>query len=414
MTAEHADDDNEGSLLQQMLEDATAQARRAPPAKSVPADPLSSLLESLPSRPKGTREPGSARLLADIDALIAPLVDDILAQPEVQRLRSAWQGLKELVDQIDFDENVLVEFLSCSKQELFDDFEAASSVTASGLYRRLCDRELAPKASPYSPISLMVADFEFESHQHEIELLSNCAAAAADGHAPFIANASPRFFGCEDFSDLPSRGDLGRLLEGPRYAAWQSFRDSEDARYVALCVPAVARAFAIQVAASFVETGVFEALTGEANDGAERLRIAGDIERDLADGGFVTLVGGEGLGPRFSSTHSAYRPPRFADTEEGRAAATDARGAAKLGNILSACRLAHFVEAVATDVFPGAGASDLERALENWLTDLATGASSLSEAHVAVVDAGYLRYELMVQRPEGGAVCTLPVAGRLD
>jgi hypothetical protein len=76
--------------------------------------------------------------------------------------------------------------------------------------------------------------------------------------------------------------------------------------------------------------------------------------------------------------------------------------------------LAHFVEAVATEVFPGAGASDLERALENWLTDPATGASSLSEAHVAVVDAGYLRYELMVQRPEGGAVCTLPVAGRLD
>jgi type VI secretion system protein ImpC len=414
MADEPEGDEQEGSLLQQMLEDASAQARRAPPPKKAAADPLSSLLESLPSRPTGTNKLTPERLVADIDALIASVVDPILAQPEVQRLRLAWQGLKELADQVDFDENVLVEFLSCSKQELADDFEAASSVTASGLYRRLCDRELAPKGKPYSPISLMLADFEFESHQHEIELLSTCAAAAADGHAVFIANASARFFGCEDFSDLASQGDLGRLLEGPRYAAWQSFRNSDDARYVALCVPAVARAFAIQVAASFAESGGFEALAGEASHAAEGLTLAGDAEYDLSDGGLVTLVGAEGLGSRFGSTHSAYRPPRFADTEEGRAAATDARGASKLTNILSASRLAHFVEAVATELLPGIDARELEQSLQKWLSDSTGGASSLGAAQVAIVDAGYLRYELVVQRPEGGGICNLPVAGRLD
>ena len=79
---------------------------------------------------------------------------------------------------------------------------------------------------------------------------------------------------------------------------------------MALCVPAVARAFAIQVAASFAESGGFEALAGEASYAAEGLTLAGDAEYDLSDGGLVTLVGAEGLGSRFGSTHSAYRPPR--------------------------------------------------------------------------------------------------------
>jgi type VI secretion system protein ImpC len=138
-----ADDAQEDSLLRQMLEDAAAQAGMRSPPKRRASDPLSSLLDSLPSRPTKSNKLTPERLAADIDAWIARQVSEIIAQPEIQRLHLAWQGLKELVDQIDFRQNVVVEFVSCSKQELADNFEAATSVTESGLYRRLCDRELA-------------------------------------------------------------------------------------------------------------------------------------------------------------------------------------------------------------------------------------------------------------------------------
>jgi len=414
MADEPADDAQEPSLLQQMLEDAAIQAGRGSPAKKPAGDPLSSLLDALPSRPTKRNKLTPERLAADIDAWIAEQVNPIIVDPAVQRLRSAWQGLKELVDHVDFGENVVVEFFSCSKRDLASDFEAANGVTESGLYRRLCEKELAHRGEAYSPTSLVVADYEFEAHQHDIELLSSCAAAAADGHAMFVANASPRFFGCEHFSDLPSRGDLGGLLEGPRYAAWQSFRDTEDARYVALCVPQVSRAFAIQVAASFAKHRGFEALAGEASRRADGLNATGDVERDLSAGGFVTLVSGDGLESRFSSARSTYRPGRYADTAEGRAAAADARAAANLANVLSVSRLAHFVEAIAADFVPNIDGADLQQALQQWLSDSTTSEPSMGEAHITVTRPSYLRYQLIVRRPEGSGVCTLSVAGRLD
>ena len=33
--------------------------------------------------------------------------------------------------------------------------------------------------------------------------------------------------------------DLSKLFDTPEYAAWKSLRDSDDARYVGLCMPRV-------------------------------------------------------------------------------------------------------------------------------------------------------------------------------
>jgi len=33
--------------------------------------------------------------------------------------------------------------------------------------------------------------------------------------------------------------DLSKLFDTPEYAAWRSLRDSDDARYVGLCMPRV-------------------------------------------------------------------------------------------------------------------------------------------------------------------------------
>ena len=61
-----------------------------------------------------------------------------------------------------------------------------------------------------------------------MKLLQYMASVAAMAHAPFVAAASPKFFGITDFNTLPNLKDLKSIFEGPQYTKWQSFRESED------------------------------------------------------------------------------------------------------------------------------------------------------------------------------------------
>src|SRR5580692_8763312 len=62
-------------------------------------------------------------------------VDEIIHHPTFQKLESAWRGLKFVVDRTDFRENIKIELLNCSKEDLLADFEDSPEVPKSGLYR---------------------------------------------------------------------------------------------------------------------------------------------------------------------------------------------------------------------------------------------------------------------------------------
>src|SRR5512144_1812309 len=74
-------------------------------------------------------------LIAEIDQKLSRQIDEILHNPSFQKLESAWRGLKFVVDRTDFRENIKVELLNCSKEDLLADFEDAPEITKSGLYR---------------------------------------------------------------------------------------------------------------------------------------------------------------------------------------------------------------------------------------------------------------------------------------
>src|SRR5262245_7000249 len=61
-------------------------------------------------------------LIAEIDVKLSHQIDEILHHPTFQKLEAAWRGLKFLVDRTDFRENVKVELLNCSKDDLLADF----------------------------------------------------------------------------------------------------------------------------------------------------------------------------------------------------------------------------------------------------------------------------------------------------
>jgi type VI secretion system protein ImpC len=175
------------------------------------------------------------QMISQIDSKITDQVNEVLHDEAFQSLESTWRSVRYLVDHSDHRENVRVELLDVTKQDLIDDFEDSSDITKSAFYRTVYSAEYGTFGG--HPYGAMITGFEFDAGHEDISLLKQLASIAAMAHAPLLANASPKFFGEESFEPLPKLRDLKSLFELPQYLRWRAFRDSEDARYVGLCMP---------------------------------------------------------------------------------------------------------------------------------------------------------------------------------
>ncbi len=178
---------------------------------------------------------GVDQYIVALDQAIAGQVDAILHDPQFQALESIWRSLRYLIANVNFRENCEIHLLNCEKQDLIDDFEDAPEIAKSGLYRLVYATEYGTFGG--EPYGLIVCDYEFDPGPVDMTLLANCAAVASMAHVPFIGNASPKFFGEESFDGLATYEDVRAIFQTPQYTRWHSFRDTEDARYVALCLP---------------------------------------------------------------------------------------------------------------------------------------------------------------------------------
>ncbi|MGA9662291.1 MAG: type VI secretion system contractile sheath large subunit, partial [Pseudomonas alloputida] len=69
------------------------------------------------------------QMIAELDRVLSKQMDAILHEPAFQQLESSWRSLKLLVDRTDFRENIKLEVLHVSKEDLLDDFENAADIT---------------------------------------------------------------------------------------------------------------------------------------------------------------------------------------------------------------------------------------------------------------------------------------------
>ncbi len=174
-------------------------------------------------------------LVADIDAKISAQMDAILHNEEVQKLESAWRGLKFLVDRTDFRKNVKMELLNVSKETLRESFEDAPELIQSALYRHVYTNAYdQPGADPYSAV---VSNYEFDASPQDVALLSDISKVAASAHAPFIGSVGPKFFGKESMEEWKKIPDLSAYMELTDFTKWNALRDSEDSRYLGLTFP---------------------------------------------------------------------------------------------------------------------------------------------------------------------------------
>ncbi|MCK6586437.1 MAG: type VI secretion system contractile sheath large subunit [Polyangiaceae bacterium] len=360
-------------------------------------------------------------LIAEIDMKLSRQIDEIIHHPTFQKLESAWRGLKFVIDRCDFRENIKVELLNCSKEDLLADFEDAPEVPKSGLYKLVYSREYGQFGG--KPVGAIVANYEFGPGPQDIALLQKCASVATMSHAPFLAAAGPQFFGLKDFNNLPNLKDLKSLFEGPQYTKWQSFRESEDARYVGLTLPRfllrlpfgantvpvkafnyeedvvgkhdtycwgnAAFALATRIADSFAKYRWCPNIIGpQAGGTVENLPLhqyeaMGEIqtkipteimlterrEYELSEEGFIGLTfRKDSDNACFFSANSCQKPKYFGQSEEGRAAELNYRLGTQLPYMFIMCRIAHYLKVLQREqIGTWKERADLEKELNDWI-----------------------------------------------
>ena len=385
---------------------------------------VSAFIEEL-LKPQNENEPVKKamvdRMIAEIDAKLSRQMDEILHNAEFQALESSWRGLKLLVDRTNFRENIKLEIINASKQDLLDDFEDSPEIMQSGLYKHIYTAEYGQFGG--QPVAALIANYFFDPSAPDVKTLQYVASVASMSHAPFIAAASPKFFGLESYTGLPDLKDLKDHFEGPQFAKWQSFREQEDARYVGLTVPRfllrnpydpednpvktfvykenvanshehylwgnTAYTFASKLTDSFAKFRWCPNIIGPQSGGAvedlplHHFESMGEIETkiptevlvsdrreyELAEEGFIALTMRKGSdNAAFFSANSAQKPKFFGISEEGKTAELNYKLGTQLPYMFIINRLAHYLKVLQREqIGAWKERTDLELELNKWI-----------------------------------------------
>jgi type VI secretion system protein ImpC len=393
--------------------------------------------------------------IAQIDHLISLQLNEILHHPSFQRLEATWRGLKYLLDHSETSTMLKIRVLNCSKRELLRDLQRAPEFDQSAIFKKVYEEEFGVFGG--EPFGALIGDYYFGKHPEDIELLEKMSQVAAAAHAPFIAAAAPDLLGLDSFTNLGAPRDLAKIFESTEYAKWKSFRNSEDSRYVALCLPQVlmrlpygrdtrpveafnyeegvdgsdhskylwgnaAYALGARLTEAFSTYGWCAAIRGVEGGGlVEGLPVhtfrtdEGDValkcpteiaisdrrEKELADLGFVPLVHCKGTDyAAFFSVQSCNKPKVY-DKES---ATANARLSAQLPYILAVSRFAHYLKAIMRDKIGSfMSRADCERFLNQWIMNYVTEDDQASPATKAQYPLREARVEVMEVPGKPGA-----------
>ena len=173
-----------------------------------------------------------------IDEKLTSQLNEIMHNEAYQKLEGTWRGLHYLVHQTETGETLKIRILNATKDEVRKDLENAVEFDQSELFKKVYEEEYGILGG--HPFGMLVGDYDYDCKRSaDVRMLSNIAGVAGAAHAPFVANVSPKSFNMDRFSELSNPRDLAKIFSSVDYAPWQSFRESEDSRYIALTLPRV-------------------------------------------------------------------------------------------------------------------------------------------------------------------------------
>jgi type VI secretion system protein ImpC len=373
-------------------------------------------------------------LIAQLDGKISDQLDEIMHHETFQKLESAWTSLKFLVDRTDFRKNAKIELLNVSKGSLLESFEDAPELIQSPLYRHVYTNAYdQPGADPYST---MVSNYEFENNAQDIALLGYASKVGAAALCPFIGAVGPAFFKKRSMDDWKRIPDLGAHMSTVDYTKWNSFRDSPDARFVALTFPRfmlrlpygpdtvpvkafnyrenvsgddhdkyawgnAAFAMAANMSSAFARDGWCVQIRGPQSGGKlenlpvhlydvgrgrqmkipTEVPISETLEFECANLGFVPLSIYEGTDfACFFSANTTQRPQLYDDAE----ATANSRVNSRLPYIMLGSRISHYLKVLQREnIGSTKDAGRIEKELNQWLSTLVTKMPNPSESVIA-------------------------------
>ncbi len=421
----HIDESNEfASLLQREFKPKTDQARDAVEnaVKILAAEALKST-QTISGDAYATIQ----AIIAEIDHKLTDQINHVLHHAEFQQMESAWRGLHHLVNHTETDEMLKIRVMSISKRELHRTMKRHKGIgwDQSPLFKRIYDEEYGQFGG--EPMGCLVGDFQFDHSAPDVEMLSEMAKISAAAHCPFIAGASPTVMQMESWQELANPRDLSKLFTNTEYAAWRSFRASEDARYIGLAMPRFlarmpygvrtnpvdefdfeedtdgashnkyawansAYAMAVNINRSFKEYGWCTSIRGvesggvvenlpthsfPTDDGGVDMKCPTEIaisdrrEAELAKNGFMPLVHRKNSDlAAFIGAQSLQKPTEYEDPD----ATANANLAARLPYLFACCRFAHYLKCIVRDKIGSfQERDDMERWLNSWIMNYVDG-----------------------------------------
>jgi type VI secretion system protein ImpC len=358
-------------------------------------------------------------LIAALDSKLTEQINLIMHTEQFQSLEGAWRGLHHLVNNTETDETLKIRVMNISKNDLGKSLKKFKGTAwdQSPIFKKMYEEEFGQFGG--EPFGAIVADYYFDNSAPDVELLTSMAKVAAAAHAPFIAAAAPSVMMMESWGELANPRDLTKIFQTPEHAAWRSFRESEDSRYVGLAMPRflarqpygaktdpveafdfeedtsaadsknytwsnAAYAMAVNINRSFKQYGWCSRIRGIESGGAveglpvhsfptddggvamqcpTEIAISDRREAELAANGFMPLVHKKNTDfAAFIGAQSLHKPAEYEDPD----ATANANLGARLPYLFATCRFAHYLKCIVRDKI---GSFKERSDMENWLSE---------------------------------------------
>ena len=460
----------EKGLLDQIVEqgkvgtDAATRER----GKSLVKEFINQVLEGQVTISKDTEAMINARV-AQIDHLVSIQLNEILHHPQFQKLEGSWRGLKYLLSQSETSPMLKIRVMNVSKKDLLRDLQRAAEFDQSALFKKIYEEEFGVFGG--DPFAAIVGDYEFGKHPEDLELLEKVSNVAAAAHAPFLTAAASQLMNMESFTQLDQPRDIAKIFDTTEFAKWKGFRQSDDSRYVGLCVPHVlmrlpygrdtapvdafnyeegvdgtdhskylwgnaAYAMGARLTNAFAQYGWCAAIRGveggglveglpahtfRTDEGDVALKCPTEIaitdrrEKELADQGLIPLVHCKGTDKAAFFSVQSTNKPKLYDSD---AANANARLSAQLPYIMATCRFAHYLKAMMRDKIGSfTTREEIQKFLNRWISQYITTDDSATQSVKAKYPLRDARVDVEEVKGKPGvyrAVCFLRPHFQLD
>jgi type VI secretion system protein ImpC len=360
-------------------------------------------------------------MIARLDDQLTVQLNEIIHAPEFQQIESAWRGLHYVVYNSETDTTLRLRVMNVTKKELYRELKVYPGARwdQSPLFKQLYEAEYGQLGG--LPYGCLVGDYYFDHSPTDVQLLRDISKIAGAMHAPFFTGAGPTLLGMDSWNELLNPRDIGKMFDTPDYAAFKSLRDSEDSRYVGLCMPRVlarqpygaksepveefafeedtdghrgekyswmnaAYAMGVNINRAFKEWGWTVRIRGvqsggevvnlpthtfPTDDGGIDLKCPTEIaihdrrEAELSKAGLLPLIHRKNTDKAaFIGAQSLYKPKKYDKVE---ATASD-NLSSRLPYMFACCRFAHYLKCMVRDkIGENLERDDLRRWLQNWI-----------------------------------------------